>query len=258
MASNLPSNPLGKAKESIQGFMSQAGEHDTTVERKEERPVKHETVKPMQHEEVNTAVDKEVHKDHYHRTVQPVKDKQVLPEKHSFKRNQTENREFDYRDNKAAERAQREAAKFHDERNVEGTRYSKENAPTQQGEHMHHHIHETIQPVINKETIQPEVVHTLNPIHETHHMAAEHHGATMNPEISMSEYQRGAGAHAGTRETEYMRGQPKDMGGVKATASGKQAMKNKQPGSGFNPEDEGVAGQEQESSILSGLNPWSK
>jgi hypothetical protein len=29
---------------------------------------------------------------------------------------------------------------------------------------VHHHVHEHVQPVINKETVQPHVVHTTIPI----------------------------------------------------------------------------------------------
>jgi len=33
-------------------------------------------------------------------------------------------------------------------------------SPTIAGEHIHHHVHETIQPVVQKEVIAPSVVHT--------------------------------------------------------------------------------------------------
>ncbi|KAH6656067.1 hypothetical protein BKA67DRAFT_534968 [Truncatella angustata] len=258
MASNLPSNTIGKATESLRAFMSQADQNDTTVDREEARTVEHETVKPSQHEEITTAVDKEVHQDHYHRTVQPIKEREVLPDKHSFKQNQTKHKEFDNRDDTAARKHQQESGKFHDEREVEATKYTKEQAQTKQGEHIHHHIHETVQPVINKETFQREVVHTINPVHETHHLAARDHGTTTAPEIDASQYKTKAGTQRGgaTHTRGYMKGQPQDMGGVENTVK-ETGLKGKPGNMDFDPEDEGVAGH-QEPSILSGLNPFSK
>lgn len=60
-------------------------------------------------------------------------------------------------------------------------------APQVVGEHTHHHVHETVQPVIHKETIEPEVVHTTIPIHEKHIAPSEHHGMSQLPMKSMDE-----------------------------------------------------------------------
>ncbi|EFQ89292.1 hypothetical protein CFE70_003971 [Pyrenophora teres f. teres 0-1] len=66
--------------------------------------VKHEVIKPHVHE-VNTVIDKDVHEDHYHRTVQPVLDREVLPEKHTAKLGAVQHREFDHRDQRIAQTA---------------------------------------------------------------------------------------------------------------------------------------------------------
>lgn len=58
------------------------------------------------------------------------------------------------------------------------------------GEHVHHHVHETVQPVIHKETIQPEVVHTVVPIHEKHTAPSEHHGLSTLPMKTMDEFKQ--------------------------------------------------------------------
>ncbi|KAM0811804.1 hypothetical protein AB5N19_12160 [Seiridium cardinale] len=167
--------------------------HDsTTIHKDKVAAVVHEDVKPHEHEKVDTVVDKEVHKDHYHTTIQPVKDTKVLPTKHVYEENESE-REIDHRDNKAQKKAKQEAALIHDEKKVEGTTHTKEFAPTKEGEHIHHHIHETIQPVIERETIQEKVIHTTNHIHETEHLKDEHHSATVAPAITMADFEKGHG-----------------------------------------------------------------
>ncbi|KAK4666450.1 hypothetical protein QC763_300360 [Podospora pseudopauciseta] len=192
---------MDRAKQAVDEFVSKAGHHDTTVEERVAPAVKKETVRPTQHEEINTAIDKEVHQDHYHRKVQPIHDTEVLPEQHIHNRGKVVNREFDNRDNEATERALRaEAGKIKDERTVTGTTHTQSHAPVVQGEQVHHHVHETIQPVIHKETIQPSVVHTTVPIHEVHHEQAKHHGTTTLPAMSMNEFKQQGGALGGSSE----------------------------------------------------------
>ncbi|KAI4592378.1 hypothetical protein KJ359_011318 [Pestalotiopsis sp. 9143b] len=175
------------------GSNKMTNEGATTIHKTKAPAVEHETVKPREHEQVNTEVDKDIHQDHYHRTVQPVKDRKVQPTKHTYKEDQ-DSRQFDHRDDTAANAFQAEGAKFKNLREVEGTRRTQESAPAKERENVHHHVHETVQPVINRETIQPEVVHTTHHINETHHLNAQHHGATTAPEIDMATYEGGAGA----------------------------------------------------------------
>lgn len=203
---------MDKTKRVVNDFMSKAGHHDTTVHESTAPAVEHKTVKPTQHEQVTTAVDKEVHQDHYHRTVQPVKAREVMPEQHTAKVAGTVHREFDHRDNQTAERAIRaEADKLRNERHVEGTTHTQSKAPVVQGEHVHHHVHETIQPVIHKEVIQPEVVHTTVPIHEVHRNAAQVHSTTEMPAISIDEFQRKSG-NLGSQHEKSFDGCPPGQG----------------------------------------------
>jgi hypothetical protein len=58
-----------------------------------------------------------------------------------------------------------------------------------------------VQPVIHKETVQPEVVHTTVPIHETHHADAQHHGTSVLPMKNLSEF--GTPGQGTTRHEEY-------------------------------------------------------
>ncbi|ORY15607.1 hypothetical protein BCR34DRAFT_508340 [Clohesyomyces aquaticus] len=207
---------MDKAKATISGFMAKSGHHDTTVHESVAPAVQKETVKPHVHEELTTAVDKEVHQDHYHRTVQPVKDREVLPEKHEHNLVGVEHRNIDHRDHETTKRAlAAEHGQFRDERVVTDTTHTKAAAPTIAGEHVHHHIHETIQPVIHKETIQPEVVHTTVPIHETHHIAAKHHQTSELPPVDINTFKQKGGVLGG-REERYdaFEGEPKHIGGA--------------------------------------------
>lgn len=103
------------------------------------------------HENVQTAVDKEIHQDHYHTSVQPVHDREILPEKHSHNLVGTEHRSFEHGDARQdEERLAREAGQFRDERAVGDTKHTHSVAPAVAGEHIHHHVHETIQPVVQK------------------------------------------------------------------------------------------------------------
>jgi len=211
---------MDKVKAALTDFTSKSGHHDTTVHEAVAPAVTHETIKPHQHEEINTAVDKEVHQDHYHRTVQPVQDREVLPERHEAKLGAVQHREFDHRDHDSTKRnLVQEQAQFKDERVVEGTTKSQSVAPTIGGEHVHHHIHETIQPVVQKETIQPNVIHTTVPIHEVHHNAATHHKTTALPTMTMDQFKQKGGVLSG-REERYdeFEGVPKNIGG--GTAGG--------------------------------------
>ncbi|KAG9654077.1 hypothetical protein KCU76_g20453, partial [Aureobasidium melanogenum] len=99
--------------------------------------------------------------------------------------------------------------------------HSKSIAPTIGGEHIHHHVHETIQPVVNKETIEPHVVHTTVPIHEVHHNAAQHHTASALPAVSMADFKKQGGVLTG-REERYdgFEGEPRTVGGAHASTTG--------------------------------------
>ncbi|KAF2856417.1 hypothetical protein T440DRAFT_463762 [Plenodomus tracheiphilus IPT5] len=215
---------MDKAKAAITDFMGRSGHHDTTVHEAVAPAVTQETIKPHVHEEVNTAIDKEVHQDHYHRTVQPVQDREVLPEKHEAKIGAVQHREFDHRDHDSTKRnLVAEQAQFKDERRIDATSHSQSVAPVVGGEHVHHHIHETIQPVVQKETIQPSVVHTTVPIHEVHHNKATHHETTALPAMTMDQFKSKGGSLTG-REERYdeFEGVPKNIGS--STAGGLGAV----------------------------------
>ena len=119
--------------------------------------VVHETIEPTQHEDVQTVVDKEIHQDHYHTSVQPIADKVILPEQHTHNLVAVEERTVEHGDKRDVEaRLAAEAGKFQNERIVTAAEHTHSVAPVIAGEHIHHHVHETIQPVVQRGVSQSE------------------------------------------------------------------------------------------------------
>ncbi|KAF2279499.1 uncharacterized protein EI97DRAFT_439835 [Westerdykella ornata] len=207
---------MDKVKASLRDFTSRAGHKSTTVHETVAPAVQHEHIKPHEHEEINTAIDKEIHQDHYHRTIQPVQAREVLPETHTAHLGAVQEREYDHRNPDATRASLDEEQKgFRDERVVEPTTHSQSVAPVVGGEHVHHHVHETIQPVVEKETIQPSVIHTTVPIHEVHHNVDKIHHTSELPPVTMEEF-KAKGGVLGGREERYdgFEGEPKNIGGT--------------------------------------------
>ncbi|ETN45709.1 uncharacterized protein HMPREF1541_09542 [Cyphellophora europaea CBS 101466] len=194
------------AKDAVHKFTSKRG-HDTTVDENVTGAVTKENIRPHQHEERTQALDREVHQDHYHTTVQPVSHQEQLPEKHTHNLIPTEHREIRHEDpNHSKSQAAAHLAQFQSGSTTHETTRSAENKATVAGEHVHHHVHETVVPVVHKETIQPEVVHTTQPIHETHHAPSQHHGISALPMKSLDEFKSGGGTldgHAKSAHEEY-------------------------------------------------------
>jgi len=250
---------MEKAKAAVSEFMHKAGHHDTTVHEKVAPAVVQETVKPVRHEEVTTAIDREVHQDHYHTSVQPVLDREVLPEQHMHNMVPVEKRELRHGDSAAIKaRLEQEAAQFRDTRTEASVRETHSVAPVIAGEHVHHHVHETIQPVIQKETIQPSVVHTTVPIHETHVNEAKHHAASALPAVSMADFKKQGGSLTG-REERYdgFEGEPRAVNsGLGGSTTGTTGTTT---GTGYNHDNydnstSGTTGTKK-ASLLDRLNP---
>lgn len=70
--------------------------------------------------------------------------------------------------------------------------------------------------MVEKETIQPTVVHTTVPIHETHHNSAKLHETSVLPTVSIDEF-KSKGGVLGGREERYdgFEGEPKNIGGLR-------------------------------------------
>jgi hypothetical protein len=121
---------------------------DTTVDSDVAPAVEHTHIKKQHETREQTFVEKEKHRDHYHTTIQPLKDSEVLPEKHDHTQ-EVEHREINKDDGAAKAKAETDRAGF--ESTIEQKQFeSKTQEPTQREEHVHHHLHETVQPVIEK------------------------------------------------------------------------------------------------------------
>ncbi|KAK2010673.1 allergen [Colletotrichum eremochloae] len=185
---------MEKARQAVSGFVSKDGHHNTTVHEDINKAVTEEQVRPHRHEEITTAVDKEVHQDHHHTTIQPIKDQQTLPEKHHHNVVPIAHKNFNHEDTKETKHTlEREQAKFKDSSVTHDTTHTSTAAPVVTSERVHHHVHEHIQPVIQRDVIQPHVVHTTVPIHETHHAKPVHHSATTLPAKTLEEFNREKG-----------------------------------------------------------------
>jgi len=180
---------------------SETEPHHTTLSQKLEDGITRNTHNKHQHENVTHAIGKDIHQDHHRTTEQPVYDKEVLPETHEQRVHQTEERVFDNRDKEGLQNTLNEArGGYQDERVVAPTQHTQSQAPDDVSEHVHHHVHETVQPVVYKETVQPHTVHTTKPIHETHHMKATHEHGSALPAMSMDEFKNKAGNVTGRGE----------------------------------------------------------
>lgn len=207
---------MDKAKHAVSSFLSRDGKHDTTVHETVNPAVVNEHVTRTQHEEAQRVIDREVHQDHYHTSVQPVKDKEILPEQHTHNQAQVENREIKHGDDShIRSRLEAEKQQFRSTREVGDVHTTQSQGRDVVGEHIHHHVHENIQPVIQKETIQPSVVHTTIPVHEVHQNEAKHHTASALPAMSIDEFKRNGGSLSGREERrDHFMGEPKSVGGT--------------------------------------------
>lgn len=120
--------------------------HDTTVDQDVEAIVVHETVKPTEIDAEQTAVMKDIEQEHYHTTVQTISDTQVLPEQRTYNVKAVAEQVFEHGDGKPIDTG----PQFTDERIINETRHDHTVLPTVVGEHIHHHIHERIQPIIQR------------------------------------------------------------------------------------------------------------
>jgi hypothetical protein len=207
---------MEKAKQAVSGFLSKDGKHDTTVHESVNPAVTQERVNRTQHENATKAVDREVHQDHHHTSIQPVQDREVLPEQHTHNMAGVEHREIKHGDDShIKDRLASEQQQFKNTREVGDVHRTSSVGETVAGEHVHHHVHENIQPVVQKETIQNSVVHTTIPVHEVHQNEPKHHTASALPAVSMSDFKHQGGSLSGREErTDAFRGEPNAIGGA--------------------------------------------
>jgi len=204
---------MDAAKQAINKLTSNHGHHETTVHEHYQPAVTHEQVLPTREHVDTTVVDNEIHQDHHHTTVLPVKDREVLPTEHKHQIGAQKHAEFSHGDHEGIKaKVAAEAAKFTHHTETAATEKTHTVAPTVAGEHHHHHVHETIQPIIQKQTIQPSVVHTTIPVHEVHHNEPKHYTASALPAVSMEEFRKQGGSLTGLADrVERFEGEPEHI-----------------------------------------------
>lgn len=129
------------ARAAVQKHLARDGQHDTTVHETINPAVTNEHVTRTKHEEAQTLVDREIHQDHYHTTVQPIKDREVLPEMHTHQMAEPQMREFHHgNDGKVLSGVEAEKARFKNTREIGETQYSRGKDVAVAGEHTHHRM----------------------------------------------------------------------------------------------------------------------
>jgi len=161
---------------------------DATLDSKVAAPVEHTHVKKEHETREQTVIEKEKHQDHYHTTIQPLKDTEVLPEKHDYEQESKE-RSVN-KDDGAAEARAKEDLNSLESTSEEKQFEAKTKEKTQVKEHVHHHLHETIQPVIEKEVIDPSVTHKRVDVKETIQEPSEYHGVKTNSALTVDEFEK--------------------------------------------------------------------
>ncbi|EME47043.1 hypothetical protein DOTSEDRAFT_41561 [Dothistroma septosporum NZE10] len=180
---------------------SGAGQKDTTIEQEVAPAVEHETVKKEHETREQTVIDRERHQHHYHTTVQPLKDREVEATEHVHEQAATQERVIDKDDEGDQIKARVDAREgaFSDKTVEAATKETKTDEGEVVGEQVHHHLHETIQPVIEKETIVPSVTHKTIPVHEVINEATKDHGVTKKEAISVDEFKHNLDGEASTK-----------------------------------------------------------
>lgn len=88
-------------------------------------------------------------------------------------------------------------------------------------------MHETVQPVIEREVIQPSIIHTTKPIHERIEHEPTLHPPTVQPKMTMEEFTAAGGSLEGKPEVRgFFEGEPevKEGGGAQQTHPNARSM----------------------------------
>jgi len=209
------------AKEAVKEFIHRDQKHETEVREIFKPAVTKEVVHKKEIEEAVTAIDRELHQDHYQTRIQPIEDHVVLPEEHRHNVLPVEHREIKkVNEAEVKRKLEEERLRFQSTREVLPTERAHVEGSAIAGEHAHHHVYEMIQPVIEREIIQPTVIHTTRPIHEKIIHEPTFHPPTIQPKMTLEEFKRAGGILDGGRETrDVFAGEPqvRENGGAHQT-----------------------------------------
>lgn len=167
-------------------------------------------------EELNVVEDREHHVHHHQQRVQPVADRVEQETQHKHTVLPVETRERTHEMSDGAKRALAEQQNAYQNTSTTlPTQYSKVQGAVTGQDVTHHHVHETVQPVIQREVLQKEHIHVTAPVHEVVHEKPVVHEATIEPTISMAEFSKAGGSLTGgkTVEREVRPGEPQTLEG---------------------------------------------
>ncbi|KXT00524.1 hypothetical protein AC578_4091 [Pseudocercospora eumusae] len=205
---------MDDARQAVESHLAKAGHHDTTVHEKVAPAVTRETITRTEHEEVTTAVDQEIHQDHYHVSVQPITEEEYREEQHHHTLLPLEQENFEHDDPAEVQSVLAEvASQFRNEVNNVTAEKTTATLPDIEGMHVHHHVFETIQPVITKRTFEPHVYHVIRQRHQIHHNRAIYHAPSTLPALTLADFLKNGGVLNG-REERYdaFEGEPRSVG----------------------------------------------
>jgi len=241
---------MNKAKEAVSEFLHKGNHHDATIEQTTNAPVVHEQVQKHKTEHTTTALDREVHEHHHQTSVQPIADREVLPEKHSHNIMPVEHKTHHHgKDAEVERKLQEQAAQFHDKSTTLETQHHRGETTAMGGEHHHLHVHENVQPLIQKETIQPHIVHNVIPVHERIDKEPTVHKTTVNPTMTMEEFKHAGGHHTGThKEHHEYTGDPLKVDPNANVSIGKHHLGDREIG-GYPDDRQGGIGSQQQSTL---------
>jgi len=220
MAANYNNNTTtgsstGGVVDHVKTFLTGANKADSTEVCTETAPaVVQEHVSRNETVEQVEAIDRERHIHHHQHRVQPVVDNKVLPTEHKYQVAAELTRESKHDMlPEHREKLEQQRHLYTDSKVVDDVNRNMVAAPAVAAEHVHHHVHETIQPVINRETVQNTHVHTTIPIHEKIHDAPIVHEHTVLPTVSLKDFEaKVGGVHQhkdGDHEHAYYEGSPR-------------------------------------------------
>lgn len=175
-----------------------------------------ETVNQHRHEQVQVVEDREHHVHHHQQRVQPIADKVVSATTHQHNVVPVEHKERTHEMTDGAKKALADQqAAYQNTSIVNPTTRSTEQLAAVGQDVTHHHVHETIQPVIQREIVQQEVVHTTIPVHHVIHEKPVVHEATIEPTLTMDQFMKKGGSISGTETVarEVRAGEPATMTG---------------------------------------------
>ncbi|KAI5781519.1 hypothetical protein EDC01DRAFT_241390 [Geopyxis carbonaria] len=212
---------MQSAKKFIDEIRHRDQQHNTEVRETFNPAVTKETIRPVERDEQTVAIDRELHQDHYQTRIQPVEDHVRVEEKHTHNVLPVERREVKHgKDHEIKRKLEQEAAQFKSTTQVLPTEHATVSSGTVAGEHVHHHVHENVQPVIEREVIQPTVIHTTIPIHERIEHEPTFHPATVQPKMTMEDFRKAGGSLEGKPEIrDVFEGEPqvRENGGAHQT-----------------------------------------